>query len=137
MGGGGRKGTHLQGVTQKLWGYLRGDRTAVYSGLNCYLFSSSEISTEMPRQGTVGAWRESQGAMRTRFSPLMKVMPSTPSHSTGGGGKNMGKGRKGRLQRHNPLNPKHHSSSCCQVLLVTQDFGPAHMSPHATSQPSR
>lgn len=91
MGGGGRKGTHLQGVTQKLWGYLRGDRTAVYSGLNCYLFSSSEISTEMPRQGTVGAWRESQGAMRTRVSPPMKVMPSLLPTALGVEGRAWGK----------------------------------------------
>lgn len=61
-----------------------------------------------------------------------------PAYSTGDRGRNKHEeGRKGKLQRGNLLNPEHHVSSCCPVLPVTQDFGPAHMSPHDMSQPSR
>lgn len=78
----------------------------MYSGLNCYLFNSSETSTEMPRQGTAGAWREFQSAMRTRVSPPVKVMPPTqpwalPIALRSGVGEH-GEGRKGRLQRRDP-----------------------------------
>lgn len=43
-----------------------GDRPQVYSGPNCYLFSSSETFMKMPMQGTVGTWRGWKGVMKPR-----------------------------------------------------------------------
>lgn len=45
--------------------------------------------------------------------------------------------REDRLQKGNLLDPEHNVSSCCQVLPVTLDLDPDHMSLHDMSQPRR
>lgn len=59
----------LNQMKQNKW-TPEGGRPQLCSGpSNCYVFSSSETFTEMPKQGTVGTWRRLQGAMRARLCP--------------------------------------------------------------------
>lgn len=46
-------------------------------------------------------------------------------------------GKEEQVAKDNLLDPEHNVSSCCQVLPVTLELGPAHRSPHDMSQPQR